>query len=101
MARTTKLKPLAIGIRVKHAIDGRSGIIVGSAQPSGRSVALYPVTVEGATRTELWPEHHIKVRRKRDQFPAHGGTFQAPNGYPLYVRKQSLYASASGRRSRA
>lgn len=92
--------PILIGHRVVHSISKRSGFIVGRGEPNGIKSALYPVTLEGTTRTELWPEHLIRVRPRKEQFPAHGGTFKAPAGYPLYIHVQASSAVPAPRRSR-
>lgn len=78
-------KPFPIGLRVKHVFDKRSGFIVGRPEPNGIKSCLYPVTIEGSTRTELWPEHLIRSKPVTEQFPVHGGTFSALPGYPLNV----------------
>lgn len=98
---THRRDPLLIGHRVVHATTKRSGFIVGRGEPNGIKSALYPVTLEGTTRTELWPEHLIRIRPKKDQFPAHGGKFKAPAGYPLYTHGQTVSTAAAPRRSRA
>lgn len=77
--------PFPIGLRVRHLIDKRSAFVVGRGEANGIKSLLYPVTIEGSTRTELWPEHLIRARPRHEQFPAHGGSFQAPRGYPLYI----------------
>lgn len=88
MARNRKkpsLKDFPIGLRVKHVYDKRPGFVVGRPEANGIKSLLYPITIEGTTRTELWPEHLIRARPIPDQFPVHGGTFVAPPGYPLTV----------------
>lgn len=88
MARNRKkpsLKHFPIGLRVKHVYDKRSGFVVGRPEPNGIKSSLYPVTIEGSTRTELWPQNLIRARPSNEQFPVHGGTFVSPPGYPLNV----------------
>lgn len=85
MADKHKLKPL-LGMRVVNLLDQRTGLVVGKPETMGTRYSLIPVTVESSTRTELWPEHWIEFLPKRQQFPAHGGRFQAPAGYPLRVQ---------------
>lgn len=90
MARVAK-KPaqscFPIGFRVIHTVTKRPGFVVGRAEPNGLKSALYPVVLEGTTRTELWPEHLIRARPTREQFAAHGGRYRCPPGYPLYADK--------------
>lgn len=88
-AKTTKTS-FPIGLRVRHVIDKRSALVVGRGEANGIKSLLYPVTIEGSTRTELWPEHLIRARPRSEQFPAHGGSFQAPPGYPLYIHVKRL-----------
>jgi hypothetical protein len=83
MARPFIRQPFPLGLRVVHQGDGRGGFVVGKAETHGKPFSLIPVHVEGSTRRELWPEHYIHVRPKREQFPDHGGRYVAPAGYPL------------------
>jgi len=75
MALRPRKRSLEIGMRVRHLLDNRPGIVVGSPEANGRRF-LVPINIERSTRTELWPDHQIKIRPKREQFPAHGGTYQ-------------------------
>lgn len=72
-----------LGLRVRHHRSGQPAFVVGKPQHTGIRHALVPVVLEGSTRSELWPESWIAVRPLADQFPAHGGRFCAPAGYPL------------------
>lgn len=72
-----------LGLRVRNRLDGRAGLIVGRPESFGTRCALYPVTVESSTRTELWADHWIEVRPRREQPVALGGSYKAPPGYPL------------------
>jgi len=85
LAVKSRTKPLEIGMRVRHTVDKRAAIVVGSPQSDGHR-RLVPVNIEASTRSELWPEHLIKVRRKREQFPAHGGKYQPRPGYLLKAK---------------
>lgn len=85
MAHTKRTRPLEIGLRVRHALDNRPAIVVGSPQRDGHR-SLIPVNLESSTRRELWPDQYIKVRPKREQFPAHGGTYKPRSGYLLKTR---------------
>ena len=76
------MKPLELGVRVRHRTNKKSGMVVGPAQ-HGINHPLVPVALEGSTRQELWPDHLIIKRKTKDQLPAHGGSFQAPKGYPF------------------
>lgn len=75
-----------LGMRVINRLDQRTGLVVGRAETIGTRFSLIPVTVESSTRTELWAEHWIELLPTRQQFPAHGGRFQAPPGYPLRIQ---------------
>jgi len=77
------MRSLLLGLRVRRHRDGCPAFIVGKPQTHGSRFALVPVTLEASTRTELWPEHWIEVRPRIEQFPARGGRYQAPAGYPL------------------
>ena len=77
---------LALGTRVRHSKTRASGLVVGKAEHTGLPFALVPIALEGSTRTELWPEHLIEVRPRREQPVALGGQFKAPEGYPLRTR---------------
>lgn len=72
-------------MRVRHAWDGRAAIVVGKPENDGRRL-LVPVNLELSTRTELWPDSVIKIRHKREQFPAHGGTYQQKRGSFRHTR---------------
>jgi hypothetical protein len=73
---------LPLGLRVKHQINKRSGLVIGPAQ-HGIGFGLIPVALEGSTRRELWPIHLCIKKEKRQQLKANGGTFVPPKGFPL------------------
>jgi hypothetical protein len=75
-----------LGMRVINRLDQRTALVVGKPETIGTLFSLIPVTVESSTRTELWAEHWVDILPKRQQFPAHGGRFQAPAGYPLRIQ---------------
>ena len=83
---------LALGTRVRHSRTRLSGLVVGRPEHTGLLFALVPIALEGSTRTELWPEHLIEVRPRRDQPVALGGQFKAPEGYPLRTRTRATPA---------
>jgi hypothetical protein len=83
MADTGSMRSPLLGLRVRHCRTGQPAFVVGRAQCTGIRHALVPVTLEGSTRTELWPESWIVVRPTAEQFAANGGQFTAPAGYPL------------------
>jgi hypothetical protein len=85
MAHTPRKKPLAIGMRVRHALDNRAAIVIGTPEVDGHHT-LIPVNLESSTRSELWPDQYVKVRPKREQFPAHGGTYRQRPGYLLKTK---------------
>lgn len=85
MSHKTSKAPVLIGHRVRHRVDSRLGLVVGRAEKIGTRHALIPVTIETSTRTEYWPDVLIELLPKRQQFPAHGGQFSAPRGYPLHT----------------
>lgn len=86
MSRKAEQKrPLDLGLRVTNRLDGRAGFIIGRPEAMGTSFYLVPIVIEGSTRNELWPEHWIDVRPKKEQFPAHGGRFKAQPGFPLRI----------------
>lgn len=93
--------PFPVGLRVTHSISKRAGLVAGRAEPHGLRFSLYPVMLEGMTRTELWPEHQIRARPTAEQFAAHGGTFTALPGYPLYLNGKPVNSSTPARRPRA
>ena len=93
--------PFPVGLRVTHSISNRAGLVVGRGEPQGLSFSLYPVMLEGMTRTELWPEHQIIARPAKEQFAAHGGSFTALPGYPLYLNGKPINSSSSTRRPRS
>lgn len=74
--------PVQPGLRITHRLTHQSGLVIGSAEASGR-FSLVPVALEGSTRRELWPLHLIQQRPRLQQFKALGGSFKAPSGYPL------------------
>lgn len=76
---------LRLGERVTHAIDGRSGLVVGRTEATGWNRALVLVAIEGSTRNEYWPLRHTVPRPKREQVAALGGRFQPPKGFPLII----------------
>jgi len=83
MADSCLMRSPLLGLRVTHCRSGRGAFVVGKPQLTGIRHALVPVTLEGSTRTELWPESWIVVRPTAEQFPAYGGGFRAPACYPL------------------
>lgn len=87
MAR--KQLELPLGTRVRHAVSKVPGLVVGRPELTGLSFSLVPITLEGSTRTELWPDHMVESRPKRDQPVALGGQFKAPEGYPLRTRSSA------------
>lgn len=93
--------PFPVGLRVFHSVSKRSGLVVGRGEPHGLSFSLYPVMLEGMTRTELWPEHQIRARPAKEQFAAHGGEFTALPGYPLYLNGKPDAPTPQARRPRA
>ena len=76
---------LRLGERVTHAIDGRSGLVIGRTEATGWNRALVLVAIEGSTRNEYWPLRHTVARPKPEQVPALGGRFQPPKGFPLII----------------
>lgn len=84
--KASKHPPLLVGQRVRHRKDQRSALVVGKPQMIGTRMALVPVIIESSTRSELWPETLVVHLPKRSQFPAHGGRFSAPSGYPLRTK---------------
>lgn len=75
-----------LGTRVRHTVNRSSALVIGRPEHTGLTFALVPVALEGSTRSELWPEHLIEVRPRREQPVALGGQFKAPEGYPLRTR---------------
>lgn len=82
---TLALRSFALGLRVRHDGDGRTGFVIGRAEQLGSRMALVPIVVEGTTRQELWPETQLQPLERPLQHPAHGGRYRAPAGYPLVV----------------
>lgn len=76
---------LRLGERVTHAIDGRSGLVIGKTEATGWNRALVLIAIEGSTRNEYWPLRHTVARPKPEQVPALGGRFQPPKGFPLII----------------
>lgn len=77
--------PILLGHRVRHRISKRLGFVVGEAERTGGRHALLRVTIESSTRTEHWPDTLTDILPKAEQFPARGGSYKAPAGYPLYL----------------
>jgi hypothetical protein len=57
-------------------------MVCGRPEPKGNT-QLIPVTLEGTTRTELWPAGLTLVLPLKQQGKALGGALDLPPGYPL------------------
>ena len=75
-------QPPPPGTRVRHGSTGALGLVTGKPEPFKASYLL-PITIEGTTRTELWPAGLIDPLPKEQQLKAMGGCLSAPKGYPL------------------
>lgn len=102
MAPLPRPTPPQAGLRVKHARSGRIAMVSGRPEPKGNT-QLIPVTLEGTTRTELWPAGLTLVLPVQQQSKALGGTLELPPGYPLRLPdaiKNSTDANAKTRKSK-
>ena len=82
ISRSAAIPPPPPGTRVRHGATSVVGLVAGKPEPFKRTYLL-PVTIEGTTRTELWPAGLIEPLPKAQQLIAMGGKVQPPKGYPL------------------
>ena len=72
---------IKLGQRVKVSTNGLNAIIVGKPEYWTKShIKLVPIKYEKSTRYEKMINSQLELLPTEEQFPAHGGTFQRPEG---------------------
>jgi len=74
-------KNVQIGQRVRVTTNGLNAFVVGRPEYWTRThVKLVPIKYEKSTRYEKMISTQLELLPTEEQFPAHGGTFQRPEG---------------------
>ena len=72
---------IKIGQRVVVSTNGKTAIVVGKPEYWTReNVKLVNIKYEQSTRYEKLINSQLELLPKEEQFPAHGGTFERPEG---------------------
>ena len=72
---------IKIGQRVVVSTNGKTAIVVGKPEYWTReNVKLVPLKYEQSTRYEKLINSQLELLPEEEQFPAHGGTFERPEG---------------------
>ena len=72
---------IKIGQRVTVSTNGLNAIVVGTPEYWTKPhIKLVPIKYEKSTRYEKMINSQLELLPTEEQFPAHGGTFQRPEG---------------------
>ena len=73
-------KDMKLGLRVRVKANDQTAIIVGHPEPYTSRAHLVRIKYEFSTRYETMISKQLTALPTEEQFPAHGGSFERPEG---------------------